>query len=44
VDDQSEQLDSALQPGTAFFLQDQFDDYSKAKEEAVESERSQSEK
>jgi hypothetical protein len=43
VDDQSEKLDSALQPGTAFFLQDHFEDYSKAKEEVGGSERSQSE-
>jgi hypothetical protein len=33
VDNQSETLDQALQPGTAFFLQDHFDDYSKAAEE-----------
>jgi hypothetical protein len=33
VDDQSESLDSPLESGTAFFVQDHFDDYSKAKEE-----------
>jgi hypothetical protein len=44
VDDQSEKLDSALQPGTAFFLQDHFQDYSKANEESGESESSKSER
>jgi hypothetical protein len=43
VDDQSEKLEQALQPGTAFFLQDHFEDYSKAKEEVGDSEHSQSE-
>ena len=38
VDEQSDKLDSPLQPNTAFFVQDHFDDYSKAAEQ-TESER-----
>jgi hypothetical protein len=37
VDEQSEKLEGALQPGTAFFVQDHFDDYSKAMEDVGES-------
>ena len=34
VDEQSDKLDSPLQPNTAFFVQDHFDDYSKAAEQS----------
>jgi len=34
VDEQSDKLDQPLPPNTAFFVQDHFDDYSKAAEEA----------
>jgi len=34
IDEQIEKLDAALQPNTAFFLQDHFDDYSNAASEA----------
>jgi hypothetical protein len=30
VDEQSDKLEKALEPNTAFFVQDHFDDYSKA--------------
>ena len=33
VDEQSDKLDSPLQPNTAFFVQDHFEDYSKAAEQ-----------
>jgi hypothetical protein len=34
VDEQTDKLDKPLEPNTAFFVQDHFDDYSKAAEEA----------
>jgi hypothetical protein len=43
VDDQSEKLDSTLQSGTVFALQDHFDDYSKAAEEIGDSQVEQKE-
>jgi hypothetical protein len=36
VDEQSDTLDSPLQPNTAFFVQDHFDDYSRAAEKEDE--------
>ena len=34
VDEQSDKLDGPLEPNTAFFVQDDFDDYSKATEQS----------